>query len=152
MSTSLTQLITEDHVILKARPQDWQHAIRLAAAPLVESDSVADEYVDRMIDVVTTFGPYIVLTPGVALAHAQPDGSVSRTAMSAMTVPGGVEFGHDQNDPVRLVLCLAAADSTSHLEALKAFVQIMRDAAAVDQLVDAATPADFRALLEPSPV
>ncbi len=152
MSTSLTQLITDDHVILGAHPQDWQHAIRLAAAPLVASDSVTGEYVDRMIDVVTAFGPYIVLTPGVALAHAQPDGSVARTSMSAMTVPDGVEFGHEQNDPVRLVLCLAAADSTSHLEALKAFVQIMQDPAAVDGLVGSTTSADFRARLEPTPV
>lgn len=64
MSTSLTQLITDDHVVLGARPQGWQHAIRLAAAPLVESDSVTGAYVDGMIYVVTTFGPNIVLTPG----------------------------------------------------------------------------------------
>lgn len=109
MSASLTQLITDDHVILGARPKDWQHAIRLAATPLVASASVTGAYVDRMIDVVTTFGPYIVLTPGVALAHAQPDRSVTRNAMGTMTVSDGVPFGHDQNDPVRLVPCLAEA-------------------------------------------
>ncbi len=32
MSTSLTQLITEKHVVLGARPQTWQDAIRLTAA------------------------------------------------------------------------------------------------------------------------
>lgn len=152
MSTSLTQLITDEHVILGARPQSWQDAIRLAAAPLVESASVTDHYIDRMIEVVQAYGPYIVLAPGVALAHAQPDGSVTRTAMSAMTVPEGVSFGHDGNDPVRLVLCLAAADSTSHLEALKAFVQIMREPDAVDRLVLAKSPQGFRTLLEPTPL
>ena len=89
MSTSLTQLITDEHVVLGARPQSWQDAIRLAAAPLVASASVTDHYIDRMIEVVQAYGPYIVLAPGVALAHAQPDGSVTRTAMSAMTVPEG---------------------------------------------------------------
>lgn len=103
MSTSLTQLITEKHVVLGVRPQSWQDANRLAAAPLAASASVTDQYIDRMIEVVETYGPYIVLAPGVALAHAQPDGSVARTAMSAMTIPEGVPFGHDGNAPVRLI-------------------------------------------------
>lgn len=51
MSTSLTQLITEKHVVLGARPQSWQDAIRLAAAPLVASASVTVHYIDRMIAV-----------------------------------------------------------------------------------------------------
>lgn len=150
MSTSLPQLITDDHVVLGASPETWQDAIRQVAQPLLESASITENYVHRMIDVVDSFGPYIVLVPGVALAHAQPDGSVTRTAMSALTVPNGVDFGNEDNDPVRLVLCLAAADSTSHLDALKAFVQIMRDPAAVRRLVGTRTPAEFRAALAPS--
>lgn len=149
MSTSLPQLITEDHVVIGASPTTWQDAIRHVAQPLLDSGSITGGYVDRMIGVVDSFGPYIVLAPGVALAHAQPDGSVTRTAMSAMTVPAGVVFDHAENDPVRLVLCLAAADSTSHLDALKGFVQIMRAPDAVDRLVAASTPARFRAGLVP---
>jgi len=151
LSTPLSQLITEDHVVLGAAPESWQDAIREVAGPLLDSDSITAVYVDRMIEVVDRFGPYIVLAPGVALAHAQPDGSVTRTAMSAMTVPAGVRFGHEQHDPVLLVLCLAAADSSSHLEALKGFVQILRDPAAVDRLVAAPDAGAFRALLEPTP-
>ena len=78
-----------------------------------------------------------MLAPGVALAHAQPDGSVTHTAMSAMTVPEGVSFGHDGNDPVRLVLCLAAADSTSHLEAQS--LHETRDASMLCQAAAAAS-------------
>lgn len=51
MSTSLTQLITDEHVVLGARPQSRQDAILLAAAPLVASASVTDHYIDRMIEV-----------------------------------------------------------------------------------------------------
>ncbi|MCG7311056.1 PTS sugar transporter subunit IIA [Brachybacterium sp. ACRRE] len=152
MPTSLPQLITEDHVVLGASPASWQDAIREAAAPLLASESIGGGYVERMIEVVDRFGPYIVLAPGVALAHAQPDGSVARTAMSALTIPGGIAFSHEENDPVRLVLCLAAADATSHLEALKGFVQIIRDPSAVDRLVAAHSPADFRGALTPAPV
>lgn len=150
MSASLAQLITEDHVVLGASAGSWQEAIRQAALPLLRSHAVAEEYVGRMIDVVDSFGPYIVLAPGVALAHAQPDGTVSRTSMSAATLPQGVVFGHAEHDPVRLVFCLAAQDSTSHLEALKAFVQIIRTPESVAQLIAAATPQEFLTGLVPA--
>lgn len=150
MSASLAQLITEDHVVLGASADSWQDAIRQAAFPLLRSRAVTEEYVSRMIDVVEKYGPYIVLAPGVALAHAQPDGTVSRTSMSAMTLAEGVAFGNAEHDPVRLVLCLAASDSTSHLEALKAFVQIIRTPESVERLVTAASPEVFLASLVPA--
>ncbi|GAA1485316.1 PTS sugar transporter subunit IIA [Brachybacterium fresconis] len=150
MSASLSQLVTDDHVVLGASADTWQEAIRQAALPLLRSQAVTEEYVGRMIDVVDQFGPYIVLAPGVALAHAQPDGSVSRTSMSAATLPRGVDFGKSEHDPVRLVFCLAAQDSTSHLEALKAFVQIIRAPESVERLIAAASPQEFSSGLVPT--
>ena len=150
MSASLAQLITEDHVVLGASADTWQEAIRQAALPALRSHAVTEEYVDRMIDVVEKFGPYIVLAPGVALAHAQPDGTVSRTSMSAVTLPQGVDFGNADNDPVRLVFCLAASDSTSHLEALKAFVQIIRTPESVEHLITADSIQEFLTGLVPA--
>lgn len=145
---SLSQLITEEHVTLRSTPDDWQEAIRLVSLPLLTSGSITQGYVERMIDMVLRYGPYIVLVPGVALAHAQADGDVLRTSMSAMTIPDGVAFGHTDHDPVRLLLCLAAPDSGSHLEALRVLVQILRHPSTIAALVAAQDPTAFRALLD----
>ena len=64
-------------------------------------------------------GPYIVIAPGTAFAHARPSGSVRRTALSLIVLTDPVSFGHPSNDPVDLVVALSATDPDTHLEAMK---------------------------------
>lgn len=137
MTTTLAEMITEDRVIVHSSATTWQTAIKAAAAPLVADGSIEPAYVDAMIGAVEKFGPYIVLGPHVALAHARPDGSVNRQAMSILTLEHPVAFGHSDHDPVSVVFCLASQDSTSHLSALKSFVRIAGDPDRTDRLAAA---------------
>lgn len=145
--TPLTTLITKDRIVLRRRAADWRQAIRSVARPLVEDGSIAPSYVESMIRSVEEFGPYIVITPHLALAHARPEGGVRRQAMSVMTLAEPVDFGHPDNDPVDLVFCLAAVDSGSHLEALRAFVAIAGDRDLQRRLVGAATVNELQGIL-----
>lgn len=147
MTSPLTELITDDRVLLRRRVADWREAVRTVAQPLVDDGSVHASYVEAMIRSVQEYGPYMVLTPHLALAHARPDDGVRRQAMSVMTLAEPVEFGHPDNDPVDLVFCLAAVDSDSHLEALRSFVTIAGDRPHQQRLVAATSIASFQRLL-----
>ncbi len=68
----LKDLLTADRIQFTDDKLDWREAIRLASAPLIEDGSITQNYVRAMIDSIETTGPYIVLTPGVALPHARP--------------------------------------------------------------------------------
>ena len=52
--------------------KDWKEAIRIASVPLVKCGSIEEPYVENMISSVETLGPYIVIMPQFALAHAAP--------------------------------------------------------------------------------
>ena len=97
---------------------DWREAIRAAGDILVDVGSCETGYVDAMVSSVEELGPYIVITPHVALAHARPSADVKIADMSLVVLDEAVEFGSEANDPVKLVFAFCATDNESHLEKL----------------------------------
>ena len=112
-------LIRSDNIMLKVEASDWQEAIRKGGELLVASGLICEQYIDAMIDAVNEHGPYIVLTPGVALPHARCDSGVIRTGISLITLKESVDFLDSENNPVNIVICLAAADKSAHLDLLR---------------------------------
>ncbi|WP_103061876.1 PTS sugar transporter subunit IIA [Actinomyces qiguomingii] len=147
MSTALTDLITDDRVIIHKDVDTWQQAIAVVAEPLLADGSITIQYVKAMIEAVDRFGPYIVLSPHLVLAHARPDTGVKRQAMSVLTLKHPISFNHPENDPVDIVFCLAAVDADSHIQALKEFVAIAGDRPLQERLVAAGTVAEFQRIL-----
>lgn len=138
----LSTLTNERMIQLRASADNWQDAIFLAAKPLVETGAVNKAYVTAMIDSVKQYGPYIVLLPHLAMPHARPDQGALRTAISIMTLARPVAFGHPENDPVSYILCLSAADDSSHLEAMAQLVSILEQQSFFDVLDHAREPLD----------
>ncbi|MCL2560436.1 MAG: PTS sugar transporter subunit IIA [Turicibacter sp.] len=97
---------------------NWKEAIKAAGEILVEVGSSTKDYVNAMISSVEELGPYIVITPQVALAHARPSDAVLQADMSLVVLEEAVEFGSEANDPVKLVFAFCATDNDSHLEQL----------------------------------
>lgn len=77
-----------------------------------------------MIQSVRELGPYIVIMPGFALAHAAPCEEVLKSDVALITLESPVEFG-SPNDPVSVVLCLGCTDSTSHLDTLSGIAETL---------------------------
>jgi PTS system ascorbate-specific IIA component len=92
--------------------------VRAAGVGLERSGAATSAYTDAMVATVEKLGPYIVIAPGLALAHARPSEAVIRTGFSWVRPAQPVEFGHAKNDPVSLVVGLAAIDHEVHQAAL----------------------------------
>ena len=96
---------------------------------VVENTSLrllSKDYIDLTIKCVEENGPYIVIIPGLALSHSRPDVSVNKTGLSLITLSKPVCFDCD-NDPVDIVLTLAATDDTSHLQKLQSMAEFISD-------------------------
>lgn len=115
----LEDLLNIDMINLEVEASDWEDAIRKASLPLLEHNKVEQVYVDNMIEAVKELGPYIVIMPGIAFAHARPDESVKETCMSMITLKNPIEFGSEQNDPVSIVFAFGAENGNDHLKALQ---------------------------------
>ena len=101
----------------------WQDAIRAACAPLLGTGAVSAHYVERCVALVTESGPYIVIAPGIALAHARPEDGAQRLALSVAVLDRPVTFGHPSNDPVDLVFAFASPDKDAHVGLLAALTR-----------------------------
>lgn len=138
MST-IRNLLDESSILLDAPADNWQQAITIAGGILEKSGATDAPYTQSMIDNVLENGPYIVVAPGFAFAHARPDESVHRTAMSWVRLAEPVEFGHKRNDPVTLVLALAATDAKAHTQAMGELAKVLANPKKRQQLDTAAT-------------
>lgn len=143
----LESLISINAVSLGVVADDWRAAVRAAGALLVETGVTAPAYTDAMIATVDAHGPYIVITPGFALPHARPDDSVLRTGLSFVRLAAPVEFGAGDNDPVTIVMALAAADSEQHRDALAALAGVLADPGRRARLDTAGSPAEILGVL-----
>lgn len=136
----LSQLLTTEAIRIGARAQDWRAAVRLAGDALVTSGAAAAAYTDEMVATVEQLGPYIVIAPGIALAHSRPSPAVLRAGISLVALARPVDFGHRTNDPVSLVVGLAAPDEEGHVTALSTLAEFLSDEASRVGLLRATSP------------
>ncbi|MFE4834590.1 PTS sugar transporter subunit IIA [Arthrobacter sp. NPDC056691] len=131
----------------KATATTWRDAIRLSGDGLASGGATTGDYTEQMIAAVEEHGPYIVIAPGIALAHARPSDAVLHSGLSWVSLDSPVEFGHPKNDPVTLVIGLAAIDHHTHIEVLKAMAGVLSDKAVRASLDAAVTEDEVRTIL-----
>lgn len=144
---TVSELLPLEAVRLDATAADWREAVQLAGGLMSETGTSTGEYTAEMIGNVEENGPYIVIAPGFALAHARPSPAVLRTGMSWVRLARPVEFGHESNDPVDLVVGLAAKDKGAHQAALAELARLLADPGTVRALKEAPTAEALRAVL-----
>ena len=146
MSGLLNQALAEGSITLKAKANDWKQAIELAGSGLVQSGRTTPEYTQAMIQAFEELGPYMVIAPGIALAHARPSAEVLSTGLSLVTLSEPVHFGNATNDPVSLVIGLAATDHDGHIDLMAALSELLMDVMKVNMLLQATNLEEVRTL------
>ncbi|MBU7596418.1 PTS sugar transporter subunit IIA [Streptomyces sp. P38-E01] len=144
---TLSEILPVEAVRLGVSSRDWRDAVQSAGELLTLTGTSTDEYTAEMIRNVEENGPYIVIAPGFAFAHARPSPAVLRTGMSWVRLDEPVEFGHESNDPVELVVALAARDASEHTAAMGSLARLLADEGRAAQLRAARTPRELHALL-----
>jgi len=144
---NLAAAFGENSIQVGALALDRSHAVRLAGDLLVASGRVHPDYTQEMIDVLDSHGPYIVIAPGIALAHSKPSNLVLETGMSLVVLAEPIEFGNKANDPVRLVFGFCAVDHDSHLGLLQDLAIALSEESFVNSLLNARDSEHLRSLL-----
>lgn len=122
----MSEVIEARNIKLNVDASDWRDSMIKSGQLLVDSDYITKDYIDLTIKCVEENGPYIVIIPGLALSHSRPDVSVKKTGLSLITLSKPVCFNCD-NDPVDIVLTLAATDDTSNLQKLQSMAEFISD-------------------------
>ena len=131
--------LPDSAITVGAHASDWRDAVELAGAALARSGATEAGYGARMIQVIDEFGAYIVIAPGLALAHARPGPDVLHDGLSVVTLDEPVVFGHPHNDPVGVVIGLAVATPDAHVTSVAQLANIFNDPEAIPALAAAAS-------------
>lgn len=121
----LGKYLTGETIELNVPATDWRDAIGKAGGLLEKNNSIQKEYTNSMIKAVEDLGPYMVIMPGIAFAHARPDASVLEDALSMITLDTPIKFGHSGNDPVEIVFAIGAKSSENHVEFIESLANFL---------------------------
>ena len=128
------EMLTPDKVQIKDQVNAWSEAIDIASQPLLQQEYFDERYIQAMIDSVHNLGPYIVIAPEIAIAHARPDESVNKVGLSLLKLENHINFSAEGHY-ASLIFVLSAVDNTKHLEILKQLAQALGDQQIVERLL-----------------
>ena len=126
----------------------WQEAVKLCAIPLLSENIIEPRYLDNIFRLYKELGAYFVIAPQIAMPHARPEDGAIETGLSLLVVSSGVNFGSDENDPVHLIVMLAAKDNTAHLSVLSELAELLGDDDKVKQIINAKTIDEIFSLIQ----
>lgn len=128
-------LADNNAILLQAEANTWQEAVKLGVDLLVKADVVEPRYYQAILDGVEQFGPYFVIAPGLAMPHGRPEEGVKKTGFALVTLKTPLVFNHEDNDPVDILITMAAVDANTHQEVgIMQIVNLFDDEANFDRL------------------
>ncbi|MDN5341926.1 MAG: mannitol operon transcriptional activator [Oceanotoga sp.] len=121
----LNEIIPLQNIKTNINAENWEQAVRISGELLLKNKSIKENYILKMIENVKKYGPYIVISPGIALAHAESSDDVLKNDISMIILKNAVKFGNKANDPVKIIISFSAKESKSHLKILSKLSEIM---------------------------
>nr|WP_289780860.1 BglG family transcription antiterminator [Staphylococcus agnetis] len=112
-----------------------QQAITESVRPLERDGVVSHDYKQEIMNKLQTLGPYMVISPHIALIHGSTS-HVHGVGMSLIHFEKGISFKHPHYDPIYVVICLATENTKLHLKALKQLTELLTDNDVRQQLID----------------
>lgn len=146
----LRDSLAQNHTVrLQAEASSWQEAVKIGVDLLVAADVVEPRYYQAILDGVAQFGPYFVIAPGLAMPHGRPEEGVKKTGFALVTLKEPLVFNHEDNDPVDILITLAAVDANTHQEVgIMQIVSLFEDEGNFDRLRACRTEQDVLNLID----
>ena len=103
-------------VAAKIAAEDWEDAVLKGGDSLFRTGCCEYRYLEAIVEKCREVGPYIVIAPGIAMPHARPEQGAKGIGFSLVTLSSPVEFGDPDNDPVDILIFMAADSPASHVQ------------------------------------
>lgn len=119
------ELLSAKQTAVNLSVTSWEEAVRAAGRLLVKCGFAEERYIEGMLSLSRELGPYIVLTPGVAIPHARPEEGADKVGFAAVTLNPPINFGNEFNDPVYLVIGFCSPSAEAHVELLTRIARLL---------------------------
>ena len=130
-------MIEKELIVLNAEANNWQEAIEICGELLENNNKTTIEHTKAMIENVKTNGMYIVLDQFFAMPHARPESGVLESGVGVVVLKNPVVFGHEENDPVKVLMPICATSAESHLDVISKISELLDDENFIGNIINA---------------
>lgn len=132
----LLDILSQNRIATNVKAKEWRSVIKKTGELLLRDNLIEDRYIDAMIKSIEVNGPYVVVAKGLAILHARPEDGVKDIGMSLVILDSPVEFGSEDNDPVKIAFAFCTVDKNKHLQALSELMPVLMKDNAVNEIFD----------------
>lgn len=119
----LAQMLDPSKIMIKQEKITWEQGILQAADILEKKGCVGSDYGKKAVENVKEYGDYIIISKGIALAHAgKKEAHVYKDGLSLVMCPEGIEF--TEENIVYLVFCFAVAEEKDYLKLFQEIIAL----------------------------
>ena len=113
----LAQMLDPSKIMIKQEKITWEQGILQAADILEKKGCVGSDYGKKAVENVKEYGDYIIISKGIALAHAgKKEAHVYKDGLSLVMCPEG--------NIVYLVFCFAVAEEKDYLKLFQEIIAL----------------------------
>lgn len=121
---SLIDYIDKDFIFKIDNRLSWKDAIIKSVNPLLKKKYVTENYITRVIDMVSRTR-HMYLGKSIVIPHVEPSDDIQNEGISFLVSEEAIKF--PDNDNIHLVIVLAIKDTTKHLNAMKQLLNLSKD-------------------------
>lgn len=119
----LAQMLDPSKIMIKQEKITWEQGLLQAADILEKKGCVGSDYGKKAVENVKEYGDYIIISKGIALAHAgKKEAHVYKDGLSLVMCPEGIEF--TEGNIVYLVFCFAVAEEKDYLKLFQEIIAL----------------------------
>lgn len=123
----IEEILENKRYIFHKKCKNWEEAVRMSCKSLIENDVITEEYVEKIVESINKYGPYIIIAQDIAMPHsALGQSGVKKCAIGFMKLEEPVYF-EEKNEEKRakVFFTLAANNPDEHLKKMEELTSIL---------------------------
>ncbi len=127
---------------------DWRQVVDHAAEFFISHRFAEKAYFEYVKKDLEDNEAYMVIVPHIVLLHSAPEHGALRNAFHFMKLEHPVNFCHECNDPVRIVISFACTSSQEHLESIERLAAMLMDENFVSRIFEISSEPELKEYLQ----
>ena len=132
----ILDLLKSRNIAVSVKAADWREVVDETGKLLLKAEQIEEKYIEAMKQSIVDNGPYVVIGEGIALLHARPEDGVKENCLSLITLEDPVEFGNENNDPVKIAFAFGTVDNDKHVKTISELSVVLMEESAVDKIAE----------------
>lgn len=143
---ALLDMLKQKYIKLTGPAMEWRQAMKEASEDLLRDGYFDAGYVAQAIENVEEYGNYIIVSNGIALAHASREAGVYNDGLSLLLVRDGIRF--EDEDVVYLQFFFSQKGDTDYLDLFKEIIKLGENPEYIDRFRQLENTAEVYRLME----